>query len=299
MGLALHRALANASSVQVGDTTGYLDAPGGCPVQMVIRGKGRQGCRLFVSGLQCAGMSLDALCAFWDEVWQGGNAKQVRSSLGQKCHARSHEDGRPFIINLGSEMITRPDYLLVGHITRDLLNDGSTVPGGTSFYAAITAHRLGKVVAVISASAELPYYWPEAINMAFVSPASPTFANKYTAHARQQTVFTRADPITLADVPLEWRTAPIVHLSPVLGETPEAFVHAFPRALLGVTPQGWMRSLGSKLPSVVTYRRWDPSPQCLSRIDALILSIEDIEGDESLASCELSGGCPFGPDRER
>jgi sugar/nucleoside kinase (ribokinase family) len=69
----------------------------------------------------------------------------------------------------------------------------------------------------------------------------------------------------------------------VLGETPEAFVHAFPRALLGVTPQGWMRSLGSKLPSVVTYRRWDPSPQCLSRIDALILSIEDIEGDESLA----------------
>jgi sugar/nucleoside kinase (ribokinase family) len=70
----------------------------------------------------------------------------------------------------------------------------------------------------------------------------------------------------------------------VLGETPEQLVHAFPGALLGVTPQGWMRSWGANLPDVITYRPWRPDPDVLRRIDALILSIEDVKGDEALVA---------------
>ena len=74
------------------------------------------------------------------------------------------------------------------------------------------------------------------------SPAPPTFENRYTPAGRQQTLHTASQPITLEVIPTGWRTAPLIHLGPVLGETPEQLVFAFPNALLGVTPQGWMRT---------------------------------------------------------
>jgi len=70
----------------------------------------------------------------------------------------------------------------------------------------------------------------------------------------------------------------------VLGETPEQLVDAFPHALLGVTPQGWMRTWDEPLPGPVLYRPWQPTPSVLERIDALVLSIEDVRGDEALVA---------------
>jgi sugar/nucleoside kinase (ribokinase family) len=179
----------------------------------------------------------------------------------------------------------RPDYLLLGHFTRDVLPDGTTAPGGTSLYAALTAHRLGRQVAVVSAPAELPPDWPDIIAVAFhPSPAPPTFENRYTSQGRQQILHAASEPITLEDIPLAWRDAPVVHLGPVLGETPEQLVQLFPNALLGVTPQGWMRAWGPILPAAVRYRPWRPDPDLLRRIDALVLSIEDVKGDEGLVA---------------
>jgi sugar/nucleoside kinase (ribokinase family) len=179
----------------------------------------------------------------------------------------------------------RPDYLLLGHFTRDILPDGATAPGGTSLYASCTAQRLGQRVAVVSAPAELPPDLPEAIAVAFHdSPTPPTFENQYTPQGRHQILHSESEPIALADIPAEWRAAPIVHLGPVLGETPEALVHAFPGALLGVTPQGWMRAWGPDLPGPVRYHPWHPAADLLRRIDALVLSIEDVKGDEALVA---------------
>ena len=178
-----------------------------------------------------------------------------------------------------------PDYLLLGHFTRDVLPDGALAPGGTSLYAALTAHRLGQRVAVVSAPAELPADWPPAIAVAFhPSPAPPTFENQYTPQGRRQILHAASEPITLDDIPVAWRAAPIVHLGPVLGETPEHFVHHFPHALLGVTPQGWMRAWDSALPGPIRYRLWRPADDLLARIDALVLSIEDVKGDEELVA---------------
>ena len=179
----------------------------------------------------------------------------------------------------------KPDYLLLGHFTRDLLPDGSTAPGGTSLYAAFAAERLGQRVAVVSAPAELPDELREAIDIVFHdSPTPPTFENRYTPEGRRQILHAASEPISLENVPLEWRAAPIVHLGPILGETPQHFVHAFPDALLGVTPQGWMRSWGSELPGPISYLPWRPDASILRRIDALILSIEDVKGDEALVA---------------
>ncbi|HEX9373892.1 MAG TPA: ribokinase, partial [Roseiflexaceae bacterium] len=155
----------------------------------------------------------------------------------------------------------KPDYLLLGHFTRDVLPDRTTVPGGTSLYAALTAHRLGRHVAVVSAPAELPDGWPADIAMVFhPSPTPPTFENRYTAAGREQTLHTASAPITLAAIPPDWHAAPLVHLGPVLGETPEELVFAFPDALIGVTPQGWMRTWDEPLPGPVIYRPWRPAP---------------------------------------
>jgi sugar/nucleoside kinase (ribokinase family) len=178
-----------------------------------------------------------------------------------------------------------PDYLLLGHFTRDVLPDGSTIPGGTSLYASFAAQRLGQRVAVVSAPAELPADLPEGVTVTFhASPTPPTFENQYTPQGRRQILHAASQPITVDDIPFEWRSAPIVHLGPVLGETPEALIHAFPNALLGVTPQGWMRTWGPELPSAVAYRAWRPAADLLQRIDALVLSIEDVKGDEALVA---------------
>jgi hypothetical protein len=181
--------------------------------------------------------------------------------------------------------MTQPDYLMLGHFTRDVLPDGTTTPGGTSLYAALTAHRLGRNVGVVSAPAALPAGWPESIQIMFHhSPAPPTFENRYTPEGREQTLHTSSEPITLEVIPEAWRIAPLIHLGPVLGETPEQLVDAFPTALLGVTPQGWMRTWNEPLPGPVLYRPWQPAPRVLERIDALVLSIEDVRGDEALAA---------------
>src|SRR5262245_17005427 len=113
----------------------------------------------------------------------------------------------------------RPDYLLLGHFTRDVLPEGATAPGGTSLYASWTAQRLGQRVAVVSAPADLPTDLPEGITVVFHdSPTPPTFENQYTPQGRHQILHTASEPIAIADIPAEWRSAPIVHLGPVLGE---------------------------------------------------------------------------------
>jgi hypothetical protein len=187
----------------------------------------------------------------------------------------------------------KPDYLLLGHFTRDVLPDGTTIPGGTSLYAALTAQHLGRKVGVVSARAELPATWPAAIQIVFhASPTPPTFENIYTAYGRQQILHTASLPITVDVIPAEWRSAPVVHLGPILGETPEELVFAFPDALLGVTPQGWMRIWKEPLPSPIIYQPWQPTPRVLERIDALVLSIEDVRGDEQLVA-SYARHCPL------
>lgn len=172
-----------------------------------------------------------------------------------------------------------PDYLLVGHLTRDLLPTGGSTPGGTALHAALTAYRLGRRVAVVTAPTQLPADWPTVIALAFTASEPPTFENRYQSGQRTQLLHTSASPMTLNDIPVAWRNAPIIHLGPVAQEVPESLVYAFPGALIGVTPQGWMRHWERPLPAPVTYTAWQPPTALLERVDALVLSIEDVQGD--------------------
>jgi len=141
------------------------------------------------------------------------------------------------------------DYLAIGHISADLQPDGSYRLGGTALFAALAAHGLGLQAAIVTACAaeldlsSLPSDLPV---LRQPSPATTIFENRYSAQGRTQIVHARAASLELGSraqrLPPEWRAAPIVHLAPIIQEVSPGCAELFPSALVGATPQGWLRS---------------------------------------------------------
>ena len=50
-----------------------------------------------------------------------------------------------------------------------------------------------------------------------------------------------------------------------------------------MTPQGMMRQWQPPFPCQIHYTPFDPDPALLARIDILVMSIEDVHGDQSVA----------------
>lgn len=177
-----------------------------------------------------------------------------------------------------------PDYLVLGHITHDRLSATTTRPGGTALYAAVTARRLGLQTGVLTAAAELPDDLIATGPVVLLpSDVTSTFENRYSHGIRHQWLHAAARPLDLAELPASWRFAPIVHLGPVLHECSVEMIQAFPGALIGVTPQGWLRRWHDPLPAPTAYIPWRPAADLLRHISLLVLSSEDIAGDRALA----------------
>ena len=137
-----------------------------------------------------------------------------------------------------------PAYVVVGHVTHDLLPDGGVQLGGTALYAAITATRLGWSVGVATAgdvAVAVRDLLPAAAVHCAGAADTTTFINLYRAGARTQYLRAVAPPIDLSSLPPGWRTAPIVHLGPVAQEIDPAASADLTPAWLCATPQGWLR----------------------------------------------------------
>jgi sugar/nucleoside kinase (ribokinase family) len=172
------------------------------------------------------------------------------------------------------------DYLIVGHLTKDLTQQGARL-GGTAAYASLTAHVLGVRVGVVTSwSEELPLGPLEALRINnFLSDTTTTFENIYTKKGRVQIVRDIAPGLDYYNIPEPWRTAPIVHLGPIAQEVEPGLIRYFPSALIGLTPQGWLRAWdkdGKVYPS-----EWPEAAFMLEQAGAVALSIEDVGGDES------------------
>ena len=182
-----------------------------------------------------------------------------------------------------------PDYVIVGVVTRDVV-PGGFVPGGTVTYAGLTARALGRRVGVVtsaSANLDLPDILPGIDVRVRPSPDTTTFENVYTDGHRQQWLRAVAAPIQLFDVPESWRVAPVVHLAPLAAEFgPELATAMRGATLLGVTPQGWLRSWDER--GFVRRSAWEHAEEILSTVDVVILSQEDLDG--GLAACASLAG---------
>ena len=172
-----------------------------------------------------------------------------------------------------------PDFLAIGHVTRDLLPDGSWRLGGTVTFAALTAARLGLRAAIVTSAptdvlAALNAALPDTTVSVVPSEEATAFENIYSSSGRQQYLRGRAAPLTIEAVPPRWRDAPIVLLAPVAQEVDTSLVTAFPRSLVGATPQGWLRQWdgdGKVTPAPLSH-----AETLLPHAQALILSRDDV-----------------------
>lgn len=173
------------------------------------------------------------------------------------------------------------DYLIVGHITQDLV-EGGVLLGGTASYASLTAHALDQRTALVTACPK----WLRTPEMEAIriyrkfSQYATTFENVEQDSGRRQYVHHTAAMIGPDDIPMEGLKSTIVHLGPVAGEINPAIIDLFPNAFIGITPQGWMREW--KANGLVHYRDWPNAGKFLERADAVVLSVEDLHGDEEL-----------------
>jgi hypothetical protein len=171
------------------------------------------------------------------------------------------------------------DYLIIGHLTRDLTPQGPQL-GGSAAFAGLTAHALGLRVGVVTSwGAEMPLGAMRQIPVvSYPADQSTTFENIYTKTGRVQILHNVAPSLDYFMVPDPWRSAPIVHLGPVAQEVEPGLVRRFPTALLGLTPQGWLRAWDEQ--GHVSASEWPEAAFMLGQADATVISVEDVSNDE-------------------
>ncbi len=175
-----------------------------------------------------------------------------------------------------------PDFLVVGHVTQDVLPGGYTI-GGTATYAAAVASKLGLRVGVVTSAHpdyDIETTLPDALIHRLPSPVTTTFENIYASGHRTQYLRAVAAPIDCDALPHEWETTPIVLLGPLAQEVDPAIVDCFEGSLIGVTPQGWMRAWDEK--GRVHFTPWTTARQVLQRADVLVFSEEDVAHNQAV-----------------
>ncbi len=181
------------------------------------------------------------------------------------------------------------DYLIVGHVAQDVSPVGVRL-GGTAAYAGLTARALGLRVGLLTSTAPETDLRPLAALEIHNLPAAATttFENRYPRQGRQQWIHARARPLRLQDRPAAWADPGILHLAPIAGEIDPGCLAESGDSWVGVTPQGWMRTWDET--GRIQRATWAPTESSLADAGAVVVSLEDLDGDEAAAE-ELAHTC--------
>jgi sugar/nucleoside kinase (ribokinase family) len=134
------------------------------------------------------------------------------------------------------------DYATVGHVTVDVLADGSRHPGGSAFYSALQAARLGCRTLIVTRGVRaeierlLAPYADELELRVIDAEQTTTLQTLRDGEHREQRMLAWAGKIASEQASFD---AAIVHFAPVARETPPSFDGR--TRFLGVTPQGFIR----------------------------------------------------------
>jgi hypothetical protein len=147
---------------------------------------------------------------------------------------------------MGKPPEDRYDYIAVGHVTLDVIEDraGGTVSqaGGSAFYSALQAARLGLRALIVTQGvsheihALLEPFSDELDLRVIPATHTTTLSTRGSGTRRSQRMLAWAGPIV---EPLTLDTE-ILHLAPVARETPLAWQGR--ARFVGLTPQGLVRS---------------------------------------------------------
>ncbi len=177
------------------------------------------------------------------------------------------------------------DYTTVGHVTADVLVDGSRRPGGSAFYSALQAARLGQRTLIVTRGVPreieelLGPYRQELELELLAAPQTTTLAG---VRPGPQRVLAWAGEF---DGDLRIDTS-ILHLAPIARETPGSWRGS--AAFVGLTPQGLIRAWsgeGAELVAAPPEERRVPR-----RCQALVLSEHEREGCRELIATARSEG---------
>jgi sugar/nucleoside kinase (ribokinase family) len=175
------------------------------------------------------------------------------------------------------------DLVAIGHVTFDETPSGVR-PGGSAYYAALTARRLGLNVGLLtSVSPDYPLdVFPDGIEV-MVVPSAQTSRYRLGEFkgARTLTLLSRAADLEAEHLPAAWREAPLAVLGPVANEVDPALAAAFDDASVAVLPQGWMRKRGRG--GLMGPQSWEDADSVLPWAQLLVMSEEDLAGAEDIA----------------
>jgi 1D-myo-inositol 3-kinase len=177
--------------------------------------------------------------------------------------------------------VSAPDFVAIGHVTLDRFGD-AVRPGGAALYAAVTADRLGLSAAILTSHADdfpLDRVPPRIEVVTIPAAETTTFEHGEEGGERVLRVRAAAAPLSVADLPEDWKDAPMVLLAPVLTEVDPLLAAAFTDGALGANAQGWLRAVEPD--GAVATLAWESPGYVLSRLQTLFLSQRDVLGQEA------------------
>jgi len=177
--------------------------------------------------------------------------------------------------------VSAPDFVAIGHVTLDRFGD-ATRPGGSALYAAVTAHRLGLSVGLLTSHGDdfpLEVIPPKIEVVSVPAEETTLFEHRQESSGRVSHVRAVASPLTATDVPEDWRDASLTLLAPVVDEVDPMIATLFTDGAVGAAAQGWVRHV--KPDGLVVPRPWPSPERLLQSVQALFLSREDIRGQEA------------------
>ncbi len=182
------------------------------------------------------------------------------------------------------------DYIAVGHVTVDALEDGTSRPGGTALYSALQAARLGLTALILTRGVAeeiegLLEPWAGELELQVQrAPETTSFATSGVGAERRQRLLSWAGPLEAVGR----LDCAILHLAPVAAELPASWPTG--GRLLGLTPQGLARSWA---PGDGTLSPVAPSRGAIEQAaltDAVVLSRLELAVCEQLVARARAGG---------
>ncbi len=182
------------------------------------------------------------------------------------------------------------DYLALGHVTVDVMEDGSRQAGGTALYSALQASRLGLRTLILTQGrpAEvrelLDPYRSEVEVEVVPADATTTLATRGAGTDRRQRLLEWAGPLSPRPLP----RASILHLAPVAREISGPWEGS--GAFRGLTAQGLLRSWPGE-GGEVSLSKPEPSALTLAAgCDAVVMSEQERPFGAGLIASAGSGG---------
>jgi sugar/nucleoside kinase (ribokinase family) len=169
----------------------------------------------------------------------------------------------------------RFDYVTVGHVTADVAADGSRRPGGSAFYSALQAARLGQRALIVTQGKtreieELLEPFRGELELEIFPAARTTALQTFASDGRRrQRVLAWAGPI---GEDLAVRTS-ILHLAPVARETPVRWQGQ--ADFVGLTPQGLVRDWEEDSREIVLAPAQAAAAEVASACDAMVMSKDE------------------------